>query len=239
MDILYPVGDGFSLGNLQVVGGNGDGVTRFEVLSPARDDSSNYVSMTFMQGVGFDTVLQGRSPITFGDGVLRGRFAVLAGNGGVELAVSLWGANPMRQSDDTYLIAQTQNFTIWPTGFQEYALPLIATACDMVAGFMGNLWLRTVIVNAPGGVQMPTLGIGALWVEVPDAADRIAFQSNTPTENTLVTVRTFAGRAAPARLINGEWYDALGQPFERDKHDLAFGADGKSQAPRQVNGWGQ
>lgn len=241
MDILHPVGDSFSLGNVQVVGGNGDGVTRFEVLSPSREDASNYVSLTFMQAVGFDTVLQARGPIAFGDGVLRGRFAVLAGNGGIELAISLWAANPMRQNDDTYLIAATQNFTIWHTDFQEYALPLIGKACDQVASYMGSLWLRTIIVNAPGGVQMPTLGIGALWVEVPTAYERSiqSPDSSPPTENTLVTVRTEAGRSAQARLVNGEWYDISGLPFERDKHDLPFGADGNSQAPRQVNGWGQ
>lgn len=242
MDILHPVGDGFSLGNVTVVGGNGDGVSRFEVLSPSREDSANYVSIAFAQSTGFDTMLQARNPIAFGDGVLRGRFAVLAGNGGIELAVSLWGANPMRQNDDTYLIASTRNFTVWHAEFQEYALPLIATACDMIASHMGRLWLRTVVVNAPGGGGMPTLRIGALWLEVPDATDAIAFQHPTfspPPVNTLVTVSTFSGRAAEAKLVNGEWYDASDQPFEADSSALPNGSDGAEQPSRAVKGWGQ
>jgi hypothetical protein len=242
MDILHPVGDGFSLGNMQVVGGNGDGVTRFEVLSPSREDASNYVSLTFAQAVGFDTMLQARSPIAFGDGVLRGRFAVLSGNGGIELAVSLWAANPMRQNDDTYLIASTRNFTIWHTNFQEYALPLIATASDMVARFMGDLWLRTVVVNAPGGFQMPKLGVGSLWIEVPKAADAISFQNPTsspPPVNTLVTVSTFSRRTAQAKLVNGEWYDASDQPFGADSSALPNGSDGLEQPSRAVKNWGQ
>lgn len=245
MDVLHPVGDGFALGSIQVVGGNGDGVSRFEVLSPFREDSANYVSLAFAQSVGFDTILQARNPIAFGDGVLRGRFAVLngnGGNGGIELAVSLWAANPVRQNDDTYLIASTRNFTVWHADFQEYALPLIGVACDMVAGFMGNLWLRTVIVNAPGGIRMPTLGVGALWLEVPDAADSITFQHPTfspPPVNTLVTVSTFSGRAAEAKLVNGEWYDASNQPFEADSSALPNGSDGVEQPSRAVKGWGQ
>lgn len=241
MDILHPVGDGFSLGTVQVVGGNGDGVTRFDVLSPSREDASNYVAMTFMQGVGFDTVLQARGPIALGDGVLRGRFAVLAGNGGIELAVSLWAANPMRENDASKLIASTQNFTVWHTSFEEYALPLLGRACDQVAQYMGNLWLRTVIVNAPGGVQMPTLGIGSLWVEVPDAS-RLTFSdptSNPPPEDTLVTVRTFSGRTVQAKRVGGEWRDNANAPVEINKHALAPGTDGEIQASRGVNGWGQ
>lgn len=241
MDILHPVGDGFSLGTLQIVGGNGDGVTRFDVLSPSRDDTSNYVAIEFGQALGFDTKLQARHAIQLGDGVMRGTFAVLAGNGGIELAVSLWAADPTKQFDDTYLVARTNNFTIWHGDFQEYSKQLIATASDMVAAFMGDLWLRVIVVNAPGGVQMPTLGIGSIWLEVPPSADAIAFQdpSTPPTENVLVTVRTFAGRSAQAKLVGGEWYDASDQPFERSKHSLTPYADGTYQAPREVNGWGQ
>lgn len=240
MDILHPVGDGFSLGAVQVVGGNGDGVTRFEVLSPSADDASNYVALTFAQGIGFDTIMQARGPIALGDGVLRGRFAVLTGNGGVELAVSLWAANPMRASDASRLIAETQNFTVWRTEFQEYALPLLGRACDRVAKYMGDLWLRVVVVNAPGGVQVPTLGIGSLWVEVPDASLAVFSDpvTNPPPENTLVTVRTFSGRTMQAKRVGGEWLDSANEPVEIDKHSLALGADGNIQASRSVNGWG-
>lgn len=242
MTILHPVGDGFSLGTLQIVGGNGDGVTRFEVLSPSRDDDSNYVSIAFGQALGFDTFMQARAPIALGDGVMRGRFAVLEGNGGVELAVSLWRANPARQSNPDALIARTKNFTIWHADFQEYAIPLLGQACDAVAAFMGGLWMRLVVVNAPGGVQMPTLGIGSLWVETPDAADAIVFQDPTaspPPVNTLVAVRTFSGRSDTAKLVNGEWYDASNQPFEKESSALPNGSDGLEQPSRAVNGWGQ
>lgn len=242
MDILHPVGDGFSLGTLQIVGGNGDGVTRFEVLSPSRDDDANYVAIEFGQALGFDTFMQARAPIALGDGVMRGRFAVLEGNGGVELAVSLWRANPATQSDPDALIARTNNFTIWHTDFQEYALPLLGRACDEVAAFMGDLWLRVVVINAPGGVQMPTLGIGSIWLEVPEAADGISFVDpnvTPPPEATLVTVSMFSGRSAQAKSVAGEWRDASDAPFEHDKHGLPLGSDGELQAPRQVNGWGQ
>jgi hypothetical protein len=170
---------------------------------------------------------------------MRGRFARLAGDGGVELGASLWRANPAKVSNATTMIAYTKNFTIWHTEFQEYAIPLIGRAADDVARYMGNLWMRVFVVSAPSGKQVPTLGVSALWLEVPNANNR-AFthpRVSLPPNNALVSARTFSGRSATARYLKGEWYAVDGAPFEIDKHSLPLGADGDLQAPRSVNGW--
>ncbi len=236
-DLLHPVGDGFAIGSVAVVG-SADGVSRFTVLTLPSGDGA-YVSVNGCQGVGFDTVMQARGPISFGEGVMRGRFARLSGDGGVELSASLWRSNPAKVSDATSLISYTKNFTVWHNDFQEYSIQLIGREVDDVARYMGNLWIRVVVVSAPGGKQVPTLGVSALWVEVPKANDRSFTHPRTtaPPNNALVSARTFSGRAATARYLKGEWYGEDGSQFEIDKHSLPLGADGNIQAPRSVNGW--
>lgn len=232
--LLHPVGDGIAIGNVAVVGG----VERFAVLSPALDGN---VTVEANQAAGFDTVVQARGPIALGDGALRGRFARIAGDGGVEVSVGLWRSDPRRATSAPDLIAETKNFTVWDEGWQEYSLPIIGRECDQVAEFMGDLWIRTTVVNAISGTSLPTLGIEALWVEVPDAADGVTFQNptaNPPPADTLVTVRTFSGRSASAKNVGGEWFDASDQPFEAASNSLPRGLDGRIQAPRAVNGWG-
>lgn len=236
-DLLHPVADGGSIGSLQVVG-NGGNVERHSVLAAFLGDE-RYVSLVAEQGHGLDQCIEARGPIAFGDGVIRGRFARLAGDGGIELAVMVWGENPRYAKTGARLIAQTRNFTIWHSDWQEYALALVGRQSDWLALYMGNLWIRVVVVSPVGGLSLPTLGVSALWLEVPQT-NPLAFSHPTtvpPPEDTFVTVRTFTGRIAIAKYVSGEWWVDFDQPFEIDKHSLPYGVDGRLQQSRAVNGW--
>jgi hypothetical protein len=236
--LLHPVGDGASVGDIAIVGSNG--VERFVALTPLVGDSYS-ISIEAHQSNGFDVQMQSRSPIALGDGVMRGRFARVAGDGGIELAVSLWREDPHKALDANSLIAYTNNFTVWHDDWQEFSIQLLGRQCDGVAAYMGNLWIRVLVASAIDGTGVPTLGVSALWLEVPDPADSVVFNdvvANPPPPETLVTIRTFTGRSGVAKQVAGEWKDASGQPFEADSSSLPIGSDGLRQPSRAVDGWG-
>lgn len=236
-DLLHPVGDGAGVGDIQIVGP--DGVERYPALTPLQGDDF-HVSIVAEQGHVIDQQMQRRGPIAFGNAVIRGRFARVAGDGGIELAVGLWGQDPRKAMDADLLIAQSGNFQVWQEEWAEYAIPLVGRQADAIAERMGDLWIRCVVINAVDGAAIPTVGVSALWLEVPTAAE-IAFQDQVatpPPADTLVAVRTFSGRSGTAKKVNGEWLDESDQPFEVDSRSLPLGDDGKPQASRAVNGWG-
>lgn len=237
VDLLHPVGDGAGVGDIQVASFNG--MERYPVLTPLQPDDF-HVSMAAEQGSVIDQRVQRRGPIAFGDAVIRGRFARVAGDGGIEISIGLWGSDPRKAMDASDLIAQTRNFQIWQSEWNEYALQLIGREADRVAERMGDLWIRCAVISAIGGVGSQRVGVSALWLEVPTASE-VAFQdptSSPPPPDTLVTVRTFSGRSGTAKNIGGEWFDESDQPFEIDSHSLPLDANGKLQKPRGVNGWG-
>jgi len=239
-DLLHSVADGGSIGDLRVIG-NGGNQDRHAVLATHLGDD-RFVSLVAEQGHGFDQAIETRGPIGFGSAAVRGRFARLAGEGGIELAAMVWGEDPRRANNGSKLIAQTRNFTVWHGDWQEYALALIGREADWIARDMGNLWIRVVTVapvSGGGGDLVPTLGVAALWLEVPSVDSHAfnAFPASQPPENVFVTVCTFSGRVALARYRQGEWYDEAGQNFEVDKHSLPLGPDGRLQASRAVKSW--
>jgi hypothetical protein len=236
--ILHPVADGLGIGSLQVVGDDGT-MARFAALTPIVGDD-RYVTLSGEQASGFDTRLQSRTPIALGDGTLRARFARLSGTGGIQVAMSLWRTNPATVSNGDDLIASVQNVGIWHDDFREYALQLLGRNVDQLARYMGDIWIRTIVVAAVGGAAVPTLGIASMWLEVPDAVEGRSFQDPAqvpPPENKLVTVRLFFGRSGVAKSVAGEWYDENGSSFERDRSSLPLGADGEYQESRAVLGW--
>jgi len=236
--LLHPVGDGAGFGDIQIVGS--DGVERFSVLTPILDDDF-HVAITAEQGRVIDQKMQRRGPIAFGDCVVRGRFARVAGDGGIELSIGLWGIDPRSAVSGSGLIAQTNSFQVWQEEWIEHAIPLIGRQADRVASQMGDLWIRVVVINAVDGAEIPTIGVSSLWLEVPDPADDVTFQDPTlspPPDDTLVAVRTFGGRSGTAKKVDGEWFDEGDQPFEIDSKSLPLGPDGLPQVSRAVNGWG-
>lgn len=230
--LLHPVADSFTLGNITVVGGQ----ERHEVLRPIISDDRR-VEVEAMPGVVFDQRMQAKGPIGVGGSVFRIRLARLAGDAGIQVAASIW-RRPPREGPGG-IIASINPIYVWHDDFRDRVVQVIGREADWVAGFMGDLWARVYIINVVDGTGLPTLGVSYLALETPDPFLGSFTSPNTalPAENVLVTVRTFQGRWYEAKQIGGEWYNSDDSPFEHDKHDLLLGPDGRLQASIQVEGW--